>query len=98
MGIYPSYNATLIMATNFISIRVLQHDNGDQIRIGSERYIYEDQLDKAVQDTIAQYEKKSEWCGGFQIACEKYYKRIAIVNGETLEVIRLIYPARKEGK
>lgn len=80
------------MATNFISIRVLQHDNGDQIRIGSESYIYEDQLDKAVQDTIAQYEKKSEWCGGFKAACEKYYQRIAIVRADTLEVIRPIYP------
>lgn len=80
------------MATNFISIRVLQHDNGDQIRIGSERYIYEDQLDKAVQDTIAQYEAKCAWCGGFKAACEKYYQRIAIVRADTLEVIRPIYP------
>lgn len=66
-GIYPSYNATLIMATNFISIRVLQHDNGDQIRIGSERYIYEDQLDKAVQDTIAQYEKNRNGAEVFRL-------------------------------
>ena len=84
------------METNYISIRVLQHDKSDQIRIGAERGIFEDQLDRAVQDTIEQYEQKSEWCGGFKAACESYYKRIAIVNGETLEVIRMIYPVKEE--
>lgn len=84
------------MATNYISIRVLQHDKSDQIRIGAERGIFEDQLDRAVQDTIEQYEQRSEWCGGFQAACESYYKRIAIVNGETLEIIRMIYPVKEE--
>lgn len=82
--------------SGFISIRVLQHDKSDQIRIGAERGIFENQLDIAVQDTIAQYEKETEWCGGFQVACERYYKRIAIVNGETLEVIRMIYPVKEE--
>ena len=84
------------MATNYISIRVLQHDKCDQIRIGAERGIFEDQLDRAVHDTIDQYEKETEWCGGFQVACERYYKRIAIVNGETLDVIRMIYPVKEE--
>lgn len=82
--------------SGFISIRVLQHDKSDQIRIGAERGIFEDQLDRAVQDTIEQYEKETEWCGGFQAACESYYKRIAIVNGETLEVIKQIYPVKEE--
>ena len=84
------------MATNYISIRVLQHDESDQIRIGAESCIFEDQLDRSVQDTIDQYEKETEWCGGFQVACERYYKRIAIVNGETLEVIRMIYQVKEE--
>lgn len=91
---FRQYN--IDMANNFISIRVLQHDKCDQIRIGAERYIYEDQLDKAVQNTIDQYEQRSEWCGGFLAACKEYYKRIAIVNGETLEVIRQIYPEKEE--
>lgn len=80
----------------FISIRVLQHDKNDQIRIGAERGIFENQLDRAVQDTIAQYEKETEWCGSFHAACKEYYKRIAIVNGETLEIIRMIYPVKEE--
>lgn len=84
------------MAKNYISIRVLQHDKSDQIRIGAESGIFEDQLDRAVQDTIDHYDKETEWCGGFQVACERYYKRIAIVNGETLEVIRMIYPVKEE--
>ena len=84
------------MANNFISIRVLQHDKSDQIRIGAERGIFQDQLDRAVQDVIAQYEQNTEWCGGFKAACESYYKRIAIVNGETLEIIRMIHPVKEE--
>lgn len=84
------------MATNYISIRVLQHDKSDQIRIGAERVISQDKLDIAVQDTIDQYDKETEWCGGFQVACDRYYKRIAIVNGETLEIIKMIYPVKEE--
>ena len=85
------------MATNYISIRVLQHDKeSDQIRIGAERGIFEDQLDRAVQDTIEQYEQKTEWCGGFKAACESYYKRIAIVEADSLAVLRVIHPAKEE--
>lgn len=74
---------------NPIYIRVLQHDNNDQIRIG-EAFPATD-LDKAEKDITAQYEAKTAWCGGFKVACERYYKRIAIVNAVSLEVIRLIY-------
>ena len=82
---------------NYISIRVLQHDKGsDQIRIGAETLLYDNQLDKAVQDITAQYEQNTEWCGGFQEACKKFYKRIAIVNADTLEVLRVIHPVKEE--
>lgn len=75
---------------NTIYIRVLQHDKNDQIRI-SELFPIVD-LDKAEKDIIAQYEARTAWCGGFKKAFERYYKRIAIVNAYTLEVIRQIYP------
>lgn len=82
---------------NYISIRVLQHEKGsDQIRIGAETWLYDNQLDKAVQDTIDQYEKQTEWCGGFQEACKKFYKRIAIVDADTLAVLRVIHPVKEE--
>lgn len=76
--------------SDLINIRVLQHDTEDQIRIGSAYPVVD--LDKIEQGTIEVYEKDTAWCGGFKSACEKYYKRIAIVNAETLEVIRTIYP------
>ena len=81
---------------NYISIRVLQHDTCDQIRIGVATCLFEDQLDKAVQDIVAQYEKETAWCGGLKAAFNKYYKRIAIVDAHTLEVLRDINPTRKE--
>ena len=85
------------MAINYISVRVLQHDkDSDQIRIGAERGIFENQMDRLVQDTIDQYEKRSEWCGGFQVACERYYKRIAIVDAETLALLRVIHPVNQQ--
>lgn len=77
------------MGTNIINIRVLQHDKNDQIRIGELFPIVD--LDKAEKDIIAQYEARTAWCGGFK-TFERYYKRIAIVNADTLEVIRPIYP------
>ena len=77
------------MATEIINIRVLQHDTEDQIRIGMLTPVFD--LEKAVQGVIKAYEKDTAWCGGFKSACEKYYKRIAIVNADTLEVIYTIY-------
>lgn len=75
---------------DLINIRVLQHDTEDQIRIGMAYPVID--LDKAEKDIINSYEKKTVWCGGFKAAYEKYYKRIAIVNADTLEVIRIINP------
>ncbi len=71
-------------------VRVLQHDRSDEIRIGTAYCIF-GELDKAEKDCIATYEAKCAWCGGFKSACEKYYKRIALVDSETLEVVRMIY-------
>lgn len=75
--------------SDLINIRVLQHDTEDQIRIGMAYPVFD--LDKAEQGIINGYEKETAWCGGFKIACKKYYKRIAIVRADTLEVIRSIY-------
>ena len=72
-----------------IKIRVLQHDISDQIRIGIAYPVFD--LDKAEQGIIKGYEKETVWCGGFKVACEKYYKRITIVDAETLRIIREIY-------
>nr|DAH27963.1 MAG TPA: hypothetical protein [Bacteriophage sp.] len=74
---------------NPIYIRVLQHDKNDQIRIGESFPITD--LDKAEKNIIAQYEARTSWCGGFKVACERYYKRIAIVNAVNLSIMRLIY-------
>lgn len=75
--------------SDLINIRVLQHDTEDQIRIGMAYPVFD--LDKAEKAVIAEYDKKMKWCGGFKPGCEKYFKRIAIVSADTLEVIRLIY-------
>lgn len=80
--------------SDLISIRVLQHDSWDQIKIGMATYVTD--LDIVEKNIIASYEKETAWCGGFKSACEKYYRRIAIVNAETLEVLRIIY--NKEDK
>lgn len=81
--------------SDLINIRVLQHDTEDQIRIGMAYPVFD--LDKAEQEIINGYENKTAWCGGFKAVCEKYYRRIAIVRADTLEVIRPIYE-RKEDK
>lgn len=82
--------------SDLINIRVLQHDTEDQIRIGMAYPVFD--LDKAEQEIIKGYENKTAWCGGFKVACEKYYKRIAIVRADTLEVIRLISKQTKSGE
>lgn len=77
---------------DLIYIRVLQHDTEDQIRIGNAYPVTD--LDKAEKNIVALYEKRTAWCGGFKAACEQYYKRIAIVDADTLEVLRSIYGAK----
>lgn len=84
------------MVKDLINIRILQHDTDDQIRIGMAYPVFD--LDKAEQGIIRGYEKDSAWCGGFKAACEKYYKRIAIVNADTLEIIRSIYEKKEDKK
>lgn len=77
-------------------IRVMQHDlHGDNIRIGMAYPIWDDSeesLDKAEKSAIESYEKNCAWNGGFEKSCKDYYKRIALVDAGTLEVLRLIYP------
>lgn len=82
--------------SDLIYIRILQHDTEDQIRIGAAYPVTD--LDRLEQGTIEVYEKETAWCGGFKSACEKYYKRVAIVDAETLEVLRIIYNKEEEQK
>jgi hypothetical protein len=78
-----------------INLRVLQQDTEDQIRIGAGFPAYTKMLDKVVENTIKQYGKELEWCGGFQKGCKRYYKRIALVNADTLQSVREIYPGKE---
>lgn len=82
------------MANKIINVRVLQHDTEDQIRIGASFPVPDNALDKVAENTIKQYSKDLEWCGGFKAGCEKYYKRIALVDADTLQVITVIYPVK----
>ncbi|MDH6308030.1 putative IMPACT (imprinted ancient) family translation regulator [Dysgonomonas sp. PFB1-18] len=81
--------------SDLIRVRVLQHDTEDQIRIGMTTPVMDkDAIPSFVEKVKEQYQKETEWCGGFDAACEKYYKRIAIVDADTLQEIHSIY--RKE--
>ncbi len=77
-------------------IRVIQHDlHGDNIRIGAAFPILENTnewMDTAEKSTVESYEKNCAWNGGFEKSCHDYYKRIALVDADTLEILRLIYP------
>ena len=75
------------MKTNFY--RVLQQSQDNQIRIGAPFYGID--MDTIVDNVIKSYETSHTWCGGFRIACEKYYQRIAIVDADTLRVVKIIY-------
>lgn len=79
------------MEKKLICVRILQHDTEDEIKIGVSVPITEDKLDKYAEGTIKSYDKRLEWCGGFIQGCKKYYKRIALVDADTLEVIKVIY-------
>lgn len=76
-----------------IKIRVLEHDLQDNIRIGASVEMLDTQevIDEAVMFIETSYNEKLDWCGGYPDGAKKYYKRIAIVNADTLEVKRLLF-------
>jgi hypothetical protein len=75
------------METKFY--RVLEQSQSNQIRIGAP--FYGTDMNVIVDNVVKSYEKENSWCGGFLAACEKYYQRIAIVDSETLQIVRVIY-------
>ena len=84
------------MAKDIITLRVLQQDTEDQIRIGAGFPVWEDQLDMVKENTVKEYDNKLQWCGGFQAGCKRYYKRIALVDADTLQSVVEIYPGKEE--
>ena len=77
------------MAKEFRLCRVLQHDTCDQIRIGGTFRTVD--IEAAIQDVKEQLDENMKWCGGFEEGCKRFYKRIAIVDAETLAVISNVY-------
>ena len=84
------------MAKDLITVRVLQQDTQDEIKIGAGFPVWEDQLDQVKENTKKQYDQRLEWCGGFLEGCKRYYKRIALVDADTLQVITEIYPGKED--
>ena len=68
--------------------RILEHDTADQIRIGAE--FYSNDLEAAAKSVVKGYGERMAWCGGFKKARE-YYQRIAIVDADTLSVVKEIF-------
>lgn len=77
-------------------IRVLQHElHGDNIRIGAAFPILDgtdESLDKAAKSAVEAYETNGNGKRSFEESCRKYYERVTLVDADTLEVLRLIYP------
>ena len=79
-----------------INLRVLEHDTCDQIRIGATFPAFNKDLDKVVENTKHQYEKEFSHAGTFNQMCEKYKKRVALVDAETLQSVREIWNRQKQ--
>ena len=74
---------------NSINIRVLQHETNDSIRIGIAHRVID--LQEAEKEIISGYDIRMADFGGFTGACQKFFKRIAIVDADTLKVIKSLY-------
>lgn len=80
------------MASEMMFIRVLEHDTCDQIRIGRSFPIYEEQLEKAVENVKKDYNKEMAWCGGWtEENNNKYHQRIALVDAKTLQSVKEVW-------
>lgn len=83
------------MTKDIITVRVLQQDTQDEIKIGAGFPIWEDQVDQVAENTRKQYDQRLEWCGGFQEGCKRYFKRIALVDADTFQSVKEIYPGKE---
>jgi hypothetical protein len=79
------------MTNNLINVRLLQHDTEDQIRIGQSFPTWDTSIDNVSDHIKKQLEKETAWCGGLDKACERFYKKIAIVDAITFRDIKIIY-------
>lgn len=77
-----------------IFYRVLEQSQSNQIRIGAP--FYGTDMDAIVDNVIKSYETSHSQCDGFLAACEKYYQRIAIVDADTLQIVRVIYDKKNK--
>lgn len=80
------------LKSELIYVRVLEHETTDQIRIGASYPVFVDDLDKEVENVKKAYDKRMEWCGGWNDKNNnEYHERIALVNAETLQSVREIW-------
>ena len=80
------------MDKQLIYIRILEQDTCDQIRIGAAYPIWKDSLQREVEKVIEAYDKRMEWCGGWNDKNNnEYHERIALVDAETLQSIKEIW-------
>lgn len=76
-----------------INIRILEHDLQDNIRIGATvKKLHTAETMANVESFVKNsYNDKLSWCGGYDMAMKKYYKRVAIVEADSLKVARIIF-------
>lgn len=74
-----------------IYIRVLQHDTCDQVRIGESFPAWKTRLDKVVENTKKSYVNETPRYGTFENIADRFYRRVALVDAETLQSVREIY-------
>lgn len=75
-------------------IRVLEQDlKTDEIRIGASMETEDTArgMSDIENQILIAYSNKLDWCGGYHKGTRTYYKRIAMVNADTLKVIKVIF-------
>ena len=74
-------------------VRVLEHDTADQIRVGYQFPTHD--LEKTANDVFEQENAKLRWCGGAWLCAPRFYRRIALVDANTLTTVMDIYDGRE---
>jgi len=86
------------MDKQLMYVRVMEKDLADQIRIGATFPIWRNALEEKAKNIRDTYERNLEWCGGFDKGCRKYYTRIALVEADSLAIVRDIWNSGKGGE
>jgi len=77
------------MDSQYTYLRVLEHDNLDNIRMGAAFPAHD--VAAAFGNVRTSYEAKLAWCGGCSYTASRFYRKIVLVDASTFRPVCTVF-------